>query len=72
MADITKCLNDGCPVRNKCYRFTAPSNEYAQAVSMFDYKVVERKVHCDHFWLNSSDKKDNDLTKVFDGRGYKI
>lgn len=71
MADITKCLNDGCPVREKCYRFTAQDSE-RQAVAMFDFKVVERKVHCDYFWLNSSDKKDNELTKVFDGRGYKI
>lgn len=71
MADITKCLNDGCPVRNKCYRWTAQGSE-RQAVQLFDYKVVDRKVHCEHFWLNSSDKKDNELTKVFDGRGYKI
>lgn len=72
MADITKCVNGACPVRNKCYRFTAPHDEVYQAVELFDFKVVERKVHCEFFWLNSSDKKDNELTKVFDGRGYKI
>ena len=71
MADITKCVNGACPVKNKCYRWTAQDSE-RQAVELFDFKVVERKVHCEFFWLNSRDKKDNDLTKVFDGRGYKI
>lgn len=31
MADITKCKGDGCPVKDKCYRYTAPTNPYAQS-----------------------------------------
>lgn len=72
MADITKCFNEACPVRRKCYRFTAPHDEYYQAVALFDFKVTERKVHCEYFWLNSDNKEDQKYTKVFDGRGFKI
>ena len=26
MADITKCYGDDCPIKNKCYRYTAFAN----------------------------------------------
>lgn len=31
MADITKCPGEGCGLKNVCYRYTAPENEYWQA-----------------------------------------
>ena len=31
MADITKCKGTGCRVREECYRFTAPANDYWQS-----------------------------------------
>ena len=31
MADIAKCVGTGCPLKETCYRFTAPSNEYRQS-----------------------------------------
>lgn len=27
MADITKCTGEGCPVKDKCYRYTETTNE---------------------------------------------
>lgn len=27
MPDITKCRGDGCPIREDCYRYTAPASE---------------------------------------------
>jgi hypothetical protein len=28
MSDITKCEGDECPMKESCYRFTAPAEEY--------------------------------------------
>ena len=28
MADITKCTGEGCPLKETCYRFTAPTDMY--------------------------------------------
>ena len=36
MPDITMCLNDGCPLRNDCYRFMAEPNEYRQSYARFE------------------------------------
>lgn len=71
MADITMCLNSACPVKEKCYRFTAPQSHY-QTVANFEFKYDNRVVSCDYFWLNSEDKKDQKYKKVYDGRGFKI
>ena len=30
MADITKCEGKDCPLKEKCYRFTAKDSEYGQ------------------------------------------
>lgn len=42
MPDISKCTNDQCPIREKCYRFTSEPNEYGQSYSYFTPTVTER------------------------------
>ena len=51
MADISKCEGRDCPIKHKCYRFTAPSGELVQSWMEFwnDEKVKEGE--CDDFWL---------------------
>jgi hypothetical protein len=41
MADITKCTNDECPLRNGCYRFTATNDDIQQWYAKFDFFEVE-------------------------------
>ncbi len=41
MADITKCTNDECPLRNECYRFTATNDDIQQWYAKFDFFEVE-------------------------------
>ncbi len=50
--DGTKCLNEDCPIKKNCYRWTAPRNEYWQSVTKFQYQEYEGKVMCDWFWDN--------------------
>ena len=46
MSDISKCSNVSCPIRKKCYRFTAKSSTY-QTFSEFKYDNG-----CKHYWNN--------------------
>ena len=47
MADISKCVGSNCPVRNNCYRYTAPASSYQSYV---DFQYVDG--NCDYFWKN--------------------
>lgn len=47
MADITMCMNDGCPDRDNCYRATATPNEHWQSMAMFKYTLGVDGVICD-------------------------
>lgn len=50
MADIAMCGNsETCPVKDNCYRHTAPVNPYRQSYSAFN---KEDGSSCDNFWEN--------------------
>ena len=60
MADITMCAgadekrNLICPMRDSCYRFTAPVNVYRQSYfSVVPYEAPE----CAEFWDNKGDNE---------------
>jgi len=36
MPDITMCQDNECPIRNKCYRFTAIPSKYGQYYGQFE------------------------------------
>jgi hypothetical protein len=47
MSDISKCLGTDCPHREKCYRFTAPADEYQ---AYFTEPPIKADGTCDFFW----------------------
>lgn len=47
MTDIAKCLNQECPMKHKCYRWTAPSDKYGQLYA--DFKPDETG-KCDNLY----------------------
>lgn len=49
MPDITMCLNERCPIKSTCYRYTAHPNEYWQSYSNFEY---DPEFGCDDFISN--------------------
>ena len=61
MPDITMCLNKACPLRHKCYRFTAKPNADYQSYSTFTFDrfnannggVDEVIYDCEHFVDNA-------------------
>lgn len=46
MADITMCEWTNCPIKDKCYRYTAPKCEYQ---TMFIEEPIE-DWDCEYFW----------------------
>jgi len=54
MADITMCDGYGCPVKDKCYRHTAPKNDLWQ--SMFVAPPIDEMDQCKYFWDNKENK----------------
>lgn len=59
MADITKCPGEqngiSCPVRDGCYRFTAPTTDYWQSVFIdmpgaWEEEDGKQIWKCDVFW----------------------
>lgn len=44
MADISKCNGVNCPIKEKCYRYTAPDS-FWQVYADFEYDN-----ECDYFW----------------------
>ena len=56
MPDITMCKGTNCPLKEKCYRYTAKPNKYWQS---WFYEAPVKNGKCDHFW---EDKKCNAVT----------
>jgi hypothetical protein len=50
MADITKCKGEDCPLKEKCYRFTAKENEYRQAY-FINTPYNKQKETCEYLWI---------------------
>ena len=49
MADITMCKDKECPMKEKCYRFTARVNEFRQSYFAESPREWDK---CDYFTNN--------------------
>lgn len=54
MADITMCKGTTCPVKESCYRFTAPINDWRQ--SFFIEVPIKEDKTCDEYWKDERHK----------------
>lgn len=66
MADISKCSGEDCPVKEKCYRFTATASEFMQSY-FFEppLKIKDGVFTCEMYWgdqANSIWKQLKDIT----------
>jgi hypothetical protein len=51
MSDITKCEDSLCPSKEKCYRYTAPTDDQFQSYSGFNREADAD--NCIAFWDNA-------------------
>lgn len=63
MADISKCNGENCSVKEKCYRYTAPEDEY-QSYVIAPYKIKDGKFTCDLYWGEGAQGIWNQLTDI--------
>lgn len=60
MSDISKCLNLDCPLKDKCWRFTSPTDSLWQVYADFTYEITkDGKVECEYFWDNKGRKNED-------------
>lgn len=53
MPDISMCINEDCPLKQTCYRYTAPPNEFWQPYINFKYVTDDKgMVTCEGYWDN--------------------
>jgi hypothetical protein len=62
VADVTMCKGTSCPLKDTCYRFTAPANEYWQSF-FTDVPFDKDTEFCDHFWEDTRNKPKAKRTK---------
>ena len=60
MTDITKCKGSNCPVKEKCYRFTAWADEYQSY--FVDPPIKDGK--CEYYWGENANNIFNELKEI--------
>lgn len=61
MPDISMCQNEACPLKEKCYRYTATPNKKLQAYGWFK---PNEEGKCDHYWDNKKYKNESNITDI--------
>jgi hypothetical protein len=65
MSDITKCHGLDCPVKEKCKRFTARSNDNWQAYFLEpQYDKTDTSFTCDMYWGDNAEAVWQDLKRA--------
>jgi len=51
MADVTKCPGNGCPIREDCYRYTAPASEQQSwfTETPLQWRVGDDEWYCEYY-----------------------
>lgn len=52
------CRSNTCPLKDKCYRFTATPSPFRQSYA--DFKFDEVTNNCDYYWNNVEHKKEQE------------
>ena len=63
MPDISMCENKNCPLKEKCYRYTAKPSEHLQA---YGYFKPNEEGKCDYYWDNKGYENDKRRTDSMD------
>lgn len=50
MADITKCANKNCEIKELCYRHNAPDSYWQSYANFNNNKIIKDKKECKEFY----------------------
>lgn len=56
MTDISKCKGKGCPHKESCWRYLAPSDRYWQSFCEFE-KGINKTGKCSDYWFAGLEEK---------------
>ena len=62
MADITKCKGNGCPIKEKCYRYKAKAGERQSWFTFVPFNKDTGK--CEMFWGSDSNATYSQLKDI--------
>lgn len=69
MPDIAKCAGTDCPVKEKCFRFTAKPSEFRQSYfSNAPGKLEGNKFTCTYYWGKNAQSIWNQLNDIVNGK----
>lgn len=68
MADITMCRDQNCPVKEKCYRFTANPGMMQSYFLDIPGKIEDGKFTCDMYWGENAESVWNQLKDITNGK----
>ena len=54
MADITKCTNKKCKIKELCYRYIASDGIWQSYAEFSSGKVIKNKKECEYFLLGKN------------------
>ncbi len=63
MPDITMCDGKECPVKKKCYRYTAKPSEYQS----YFVEAPIKDGKCDYYWGENQEQIWNSLKDIVNG-----
>lgn len=67
--DGCKCYGEGCPVKKKCYRYTAVANEHWQSYfAEAPGKTEDGKFICEMYWGDNAETIFNQLKDITNGK----
>lgn len=69
MSDITICTGEDCPVKEKCYRFTAPVGEVKQSYFFQPpFEEVDGVFTCEMYWGENAESIWKQLKDITDDK----
>lgn len=64
MTDISKCSGQNCPLKEKCYRYTAPGDSENQSYILPPFIIDKGLFKCSMYWGSSVDLLYKQLTEI--------
>ena len=57
MADITKCANKNCKIKEYCYRYNAPDGYWQSYANFNNNKKIKDRKECKEFYIYHKKEK---------------
>lgn len=67
MPDITMCSGMDCPLKDKCFRYSAKPHDYQSYFRKPPFEIIHNRFTCNYFWGDGADLLFEQLTGIIKG-----